>query len=541
MEEMIEEETTTAAPVVPRGRRRLLSNAFVAGLGALLATEVACGPLRTVKNEAATNGPAVPSAGGGKAAPNSTAIPGTAPGASGSASAKPGAGVSAASAPTADPQMQHLLRRAGFGASPTELAEYQKLGFEGAVDRLVDYDKVDNRALEQRLTGLGINLNNRQEIQRWWLVRMIYTQRPLEEKMTLFWHGLLTSAISKVHFAPIMLTQNDFLRANALGRFPDLLKGITQDPAMMIWLDTDTNKKGHANENYARELMELFSLGVGNYTETDVREAARALTGLTLRGVRILGQVESTFVPRLHDDGSKTLLGHTGNFNADDIVDIIVAEPASAKFITRKLFSFFVYPNPPDDVLAPFVKVYQSNNYSIKELVRALLKSPEFQSPQAYRAVVKSPADLVAGTARLLGIDTDGKGLPALMTRMGQELFNPPNVAGWPGGPAWLSSGTWMTRLNFANLVTALADSPKDPSGPAHDFMTNSATSPGDAADQLADVLLDGQVQPAQRQVLADYLTPPSSGGTIAKKAWLDDRRRGALYLALAMPEYHLA
>jgi len=537
MEEMNLEENPETTPVVPKGRRRLLANAFVAGLGAMLATQVACGP-RQAANVGGPNVNATPVADTPTPGPtprSQTPSVTVAPAAAGIASLFP------LTNPSEDGKFQHLLRRAGFGASPSDLATYRSLGFAGAVDQLVDYDKIDNSALENRLNGLTIDLTKFPEIQRWWLLRMIYTARPLEEKLTLFWHGVLTSAISKVGSAPIMLNQNKYLRANALANFPDLLKGITRDPAMMIWLDTWTNRKGHANENYARELMELFSLGVGNYTETDVRESARAFTGLTLRGNRKLGQVQSFFAPRLHDDGTKTFLGHTGNFAADDIIDIIVPLPASAQFITRKMFDYFVYPNPTDNVLAPFVQTYRSSGYSIKELIRALLKSPEFSSPLAYRAEVKSPAEVVAGTARVLGIQTDGRGLPYLTDRMGQELFNPPNVAGWPGGTTWLSSGTWLARLNFANLVSALADSPRDPSGPAHDVFAGAPTSPTDLVDQLANLLLDGQLQPNQRQVLVDYLTPASGTLASAPRAWLDERRRGALYLALATPEYHLA
>src|SRR5438270_765927 len=197
-----------------------------------------------------------------------------------------------------------------------------------------------------------------------------------------------------------MLNQNNFLRANALGRFPDILKGISRDPAMMIWLDTRSNKKGHANENYARELMELFSLGVGNYTEDDVRESARAFTGWGLQGQPKLGNLAFRFLPGQHDNGPKSFLGQTGNFNGDDIIDIIVRQPASAAFITKKLFSFFAYPNPPSSVLDPLVSAYTASGYSIKALVQAILTSDAFYAPTAYRALVKSPTEYVVGAAR---------------------------------------------------------------------------------------------------------------------------------------------
>lgn len=513
----------------PAGRRGLLRNVAFAGLGALIAADVAACRRAALVPASST----APASGTTAAAAPSGATSATAGGSSASGAATPGASVSGnASGPlTDDLKLRHLLRRAGFGAGPTELATYQKLGLNGTIDRLIEFAGVDNSALESRLQGLNLDLSKRPDIQRWWLLRMIYTARPLEEKLTLFWHGHLTSAISKVGRPLPMVKQNEFLRANALGRFPDLLKGISKDPAMMVWLDVEANRRGHANENYARELMELFSLGLGNYTETDVRESARAFTGWVLTGNRKTGAVQSIFRPRLHDDGSKTFLGQTGNFNGDDVVDIIVKQPASATFISRKLFEFFAYPSPSDAVLQPLVAAYTSSNYSIKALVRAILTSDAFYSPAAYRALVKSPAELVAGTARVLGVETDAKGLPYETTLMGQELFNPPNVAGWHGGSAWLNSGTWFARLNFANsVVTAVTPAlSKRPSGDPVAALLNAA--PSSFVDGLSSLFLDGQIEPPQHQVLLDYLT--------ASPAL--EQRRGAFYLAMALPEFHLA
>jgi uncharacterized protein (DUF1800 family) len=493
-------------------RRRLLAGAAVAGLGALVAVEVA----------------------------KSKGLP-----------------VPAMSEPLADDvKLAHLLRRAGFGASPTEMEQYQQLGLSGTVDRLIDYDKIDNTALENRLKTYNLDPNKRGDIERWWLLRMIYTARPLEEKMTLFWHGLLTSAISKVGRAEPMFVQNQFLRTNALGDFPDILKGISKDPAMMVWLDLETNRKGHANENYARELMELFTMGVGHYTEQDVRESARAFTGWVVRRKRLGPKAfhfESFFAPRLHDDGTKTVLGQTGRFNGDDIVDIIMKQPATAHFITAKLFSYFVYPNPTDDVLQPFVNTFVASKYSIKALVKAILTSDAFYSPRAYRALIKSPAEFVAGTLRMLNAETNAIGLPYLMNQMGQELFNPPNVAGWPGGSAWLTSGTWLARLNFANRVVA-ALGPSSviqqiasirngrPVSPNHvPVPTAGAKTPTEIVDHLLRQLLDGQINAAQRQVLVDHVAAHGTANKVIAMPWLDQGHRDALYLTLAMPEFHLA
>lgn len=432
-------------------------------------------------------------------------------------------------------KLRHLLRRAGFGANPTELADYRKLGLQGTVDRLLNYDQVDNTDLEDRLKKLNLNMLQRPEIQRWWLLRMAYTARPLEEKMTLFWHGLLTSSFSKARLPNLMRDQNEFFRKNALGRFPDILQGISRDPAMMLWLDLNQNLKSHPNENYARELMELFSLGIGNYTEQDVREAARAYTGWSYRP--LLG---FTFNSNQHDAGSKTFLGQTGNFDGDNVVDVIMRQPASPRFIAGKLFSFFAYPNPSAEVLGPLVDAYKGNDLSIKALVRAILTSDEFYSAKAYRAIVKSPIEFVAGTLRTLGIDNDGKQLAPAAISMGQEPFNPPNVAGWPGGRTWLASGTWLARVNFANRLAAAIPEANRPEAGALAGAA-SATAPADAVDKLLDLFLDGQSSPDGRQALIDYITPPGGGSLAgADKSWVEERRRGLAYLVLASPEYQL-
>ncbi|HVB96600.1 MAG TPA: DUF1800 domain-containing protein [Chloroflexota bacterium] len=493
------EDNASTRPRLTTGRRNVLVTAAVAGIGALIASQVA-----------------------------SSARTSTAP-------------------LTDDVKLQHLLRRTGFGASASELDQYRKLGLNGTVERLLNYETVDNSALETRLNRANFDLSKPLPLEMWWLLRMAYTARPFEEKLTLFWHGLLTSAISKVGRAELMFQQNQFFRQNAMGRFPDILKGVSRDPAMMIWLDLNSNRKGHPNENYARELMELFSLGVGNYSEQDVRESARAFTGWTLRAQRFF------YDKRFHDDGQKTFLAHTGNFNGNDIIDIIVQQPASAKFITNKLFSFFVYPNPTDQVLQPFVQTYVTSSYSIKALVQKLLTSDEFYSPRAYRALIKSPTEYLVGIIRGLGLEADGVGLPQVMNLMGQMLFNPPNVAGWPGGPAWLTTGTWLARLNTANRVTTAltgaAPNPfarPNPKAPIQPFDVSSffkgVTAPAQAVDHVLGLLVDGNVDPAQRQVLIDYVTPPNGTSLAnANRVWLAERARGLFYLTLALPEFHLS
>ncbi len=247
-------------------------------------------------------------------------------------------------------RVSHLLRRAGFGASRDEHDHYQTIGLKATIDELVNYTQVDDSAAVSMAAALPIDDVNRGNLPLWWLIRMANTKRPLQEKMTLFWHSLLTSQTSVVKDLDLMVRQNEFYRTNAMASFPEILKGISMDPAMMLYLDVNGSQRQAPNENYARELMELFSLGIGNYSEQDIRESARAFTGWTVPRNRTedtrFSYAEPVFRPERFDPGSKTFLGRTGNFRPDDIVDIIVDQPASAKFITSKLFALLRLPKP---------------------------------------------------------------------------------------------------------------------------------------------------------------------------------------------------
>lgn len=383
----------------------------------------------------------------------------------------------------------HLLRRAGFGGTPEQAAHLLRLGRDAAVDLLVDYDRTPQEdpgypldafvATPPRGVFAGLNESQRQELKRvilavgvananavreWWLRRMVITARPLEEKMTLFWHGHFTSGLREVKSPQLLYRQNEFLRANALGNFKALVKGISRDPAMLIYLDNASNVKNQPNENYARELMELFTLGEGNYTEQDVREAARAFTGWTIRfrgGKRVRaagdGAQQDVFMVRRdqHDDGAKTFLGHTGNFDGDDVIDIIFEQPAISRFLARKLWTFFVEPNPEAQAIEAFAEVIRRNQFDLKESMRTLFRSDAFYSPRARFALVKSPTELVVGTFRLLEVPPGNlRGAAQAMTQMGQELLQPPNVRGWVGGRSWINTSTLFARYNaVAGLV----------------------------------------------------------------------------------------
>jgi uncharacterized protein (DUF1800 family) len=390
---------------------------------------------------------------------------------------------------------------------------------------------------------------------------MAVTKRPLQEKMTFFWHGLLTSQISVVRDQDAMLTQIDFYRKHALDRFPDILKGVSKDPAMMVYLNVDNSARAAPNENYARELMELFALGVGNFSEKDVREAARAFTGWQIprdRGPNP-GQFElkePVLRPQRFDSGQKTFFGKTGNFGPDDIVDIIVEQPASAKYIVKRLFSFFVYPDPSDADLKPFIDAYMSNGKSIRSVVEAMFKSDVFYSPRAYRAIVKSPVEFAVGAIKAVNGQqrvaelTAGGGQPRLggvVGVMGQALYEPPNVAGWPGNAAWLNASTMFARLNFVNAITGGGPQQQGQQRPRPNAPANAAPAPttaapngfetGTTAQALAHFLplaLDDNVSPETRQVLLDY-----AGGPDVQVS--PEQLRGIVYLILGSPQFHLS
>src|SRR5438270_6924556 len=447
-------------------------------------------------------------------------------------------------------QTGHLLRRAGFGASSGDLATYRSLSYSGAVDRLLNYSQISDDDTENRLKALNLNLGNPIDQQRWWLLRMAWTQRPLLEKMTLFWHGVLTTSFHKVGgpkaYGRIML-QNQFLRDYAFDTYDTILLGITSDPAMLFYLDLTKSTKKAPNENYARELMELFTLGLGHYTQQDVYEAAAALTGWHVKGLT------SRYLPRDHNDLTKTFLGQTGNFDYKDVVRILANHPATPWFICRKLFTFFVYENPTSDDLRPLVDTYVQSGHNMGQVMRTLLLSPQFSSTKAYRSRVKSPVEYIAGAYRALNVQGSGDGLPNISLLMGQTLFDPPNVAGWPGdkvSAAWLNGGTWMTRLNYIDLLLSRGTftgrkslSPIDLQGIVD---ANNIGSPEHFVDYFTSFLLDGVVDKERRAQYIDFFTTKDTSRGNAHitlkngQSYPLNRVRGTLYLIMASPEYQL-
>jgi uncharacterized protein (DUF1800 family) len=440
---------------------------------------------------------------------------------------------------TARSQVAHLLRRAGFGATEAELDRYAQLGFGGALDRLLNPEQVDDSATDQLLAPLTGDLGDPKKIEPakfWWFNRMLYTQRPLQEKMTLFWHNHFATANSKVNNAVLMLQQIQLFRDNGLGNFETLLQEVTRDPATLIWLDNRLNRKAAPNENYAREVQELFTVGIGNYTEQDIHEAARAFTGHTLD--RNLGYV---FNKAQHDSGMKTFQGQTGNFDADDILAILVRNPATARFITTKLFTYFVNDSPGSSTIDRLAGTFTNSNFDIRSVLRDLFSGPEFLSPQAFHGQVKQPVDFVTGSLKSLNVQNVGPDVTQVLRRMGQDLLNPPDVSGWKGGTAWINSSTLFERFNWGNRLSMGRDSGKPyfadvPS----QVQAHNVSSPDGLVDYYLELLVDGDVTPEARQALVDYL---NASGPLAvnDSGALDSKARGLVHLALAAPTYQLA
>ena len=362
--------------------------------------------------------------------------------------------------------LAHLFRRAGFGATRAELEEYAERGYEQAVEDLVNPERCPD--LDEDIISRYIDGENYTIWTGTWVYRMVATRRPLVEKMALFWHHVFATGYGKVEHPPSMVGQIQMFRREGLGDFRNLLVELSRDPAMIFWLDNNENRNGEPNENYGRELLELFSMGVGNYTEDDIKNASRAFTGWTFTQpipIYPQGHYPSKFVfkPEEHDYGPKTFLGHTGDFDGEDIIDIIVKQEATARFISRHLYNYFVADEPQvpawsveppqdPDAIDTLVAAYFEKDGDIRHIMRTMFNS-DFFKRATYRKV-KSPAELVAGVLKLGGTLTFPKpGFPSYVQAaglMGQQLLNPPTVEGWHTGKEWIDGGTLNERINFA-------------------------------------------------------------------------------------------
>jgi hypothetical protein len=472
------------------------------------------------------------------------------------------------------PRAAHLLNRAGFGGKPEEISQVLELGPQRAVDWLLDFpdagvdeesqhDVPDlssiegypktfaerrklfmNKSPEERQMLLQkLMMQNREALAMtigWWVKRMAYGPYPLQEKLTLFWHGHFTTSAKDERSAWLMWQQNEVLRANAAGNFGRFVKAISRDPAMLDYLNNSQNRKAHPNENYARELMELFTLGIGHYTEKDIKEAARALTGWAHDG--------DDFIFRAfdHDTGQKSFLGKRGNFDGDDVIDIVLQQPACAPYIARRMLTFFVTEEPDDAVCQSLGAVLRDAKYELRPVIRTMFTSKLFYSSEVVASQIKSPVQLLAGTIRLLDLDVpDARLMYGAMDQMGQVPMMPPNVKGWPGGRAWINTSTLFVRYNTAvQLAGGGGGLSGDGSGRKYvGRMRGRAGSPqfkpkdlGDSRTEIVDawlqLLIQRPVPEDRRQVLVESVprNQPDS----------EDSVKHLVQLIVSMPEYQL-
>ena len=375
--------------------------------------------------------------------------------------------------------MAHLMRRTGFGATWDKLPDLVAQGYEETVEELLNPDHkapADEFLLYRYHPTTEIPGGNSAQGQANWLFHMINTERPLEEKMALFWHHVFATGNNKVDNCDMLLDQIDMFRQHGMGNYRDLLVGLARDPAMIFWLDNNENHKRAPNENWGRELLELFSMGVGNYTETDVFEASRAFTGWTIAPKmprypygRFPWKFE--FRPEDHDYTEKTFLGYTGNFDGEDIIDIVLQQPACPRFIARHLYNFFVADEPQvpawqieeprdPDAIDTIANALVESGFEIKPVLRTLFNSDFFKSEAVRFKKTKSPIEVVVGTVNLIKeFKGPTPGLEAGLSRypgyMGQDILDPPSVEGWHTGKEWINSGSLVTRINFvSDLVT---------------------------------------------------------------------------------------
>ena len=436
--------------------------------------------------------------------------------------------------PWSEAHVRRLFWRAGFGATPAEAARWAQAGQDATVKYLLRGPKGLAGSAPMRLDPLD-KWSHRA---LWWLDRMVRTRRPLEEKLTLFWSDHFATAGQDT---PLMLAQNRMLRAHALGSFRGLLGAVTRDPAMQLFLSLADSTKDAPNENYARELMELFTLG-GGYTERDIREAARALTGF--RTTWRNGDLQRiAFDPKLHDAGVKRIFGHRGRFGPDGVLDLVVAHPRHAPFLTRKLWDFFVTEPPDRATQRALVRVYRQSGHRIAPVAERILRHPALYARLDAPDMVKCPLVYVAGTLRTAGAGVTIEDYSWLLDQMGQLPFDPPSVAGWDWGTAWLTSQTLHSGVRFANALLSWNDHPplEVPDG---------SGDPALSADQQVDRALDALGRPwisdGTRRVLTDLaagffadLVKPWQQGQ-PKRDRADMLQRALRHLILSGPDAHL-
>jgi uncharacterized protein DUF1800 len=477
----------------------------------------------------------------------------------------------------------HLLSRAGFGGSPQEISDLHKMGLDAAVSYLVDYDQIPDpeprpdwaypdpelvqmeQSFYQSLKNADQETKNKlngekqqerdakvTELRFWWLRRMALGPRPFQEKMTLFWHGHFATGYDKVREPYLLWLQNETFRRNALAPFGQLLTAVARDPAMLYYLDGAASRKQHPNENFAREVMELFTLGEGHYTEQDIQQAAKAYTGWGI------GKDHQSYEyhPKDHDDGPKTVFGQTGNFTGEQVLGMIVAKTECAQFIAAKIWRFFVQDEPPPAVVDGLAAEFRAHNLDLKHLMNVIFHSSEFYDPAVIRGQIKSPVQwLVQSTHQLEApLPTEPMSLQMLVV-LGQELFQPPNVKGWPGGITWITTNSLFDRYNFAaelvegksvrmpsleggmhSILGRLGEPDAlfeiDPANVKTLFTDVELSTPGQFLDTLQSRFLNGTLQPQRLAPLETFLQN--------RLPIAEEDIRQCVRLIMSTPEYQL-
>lgn len=451
---------------------------------------------------------------------------------------------------------RHLLFRAGFGGPPEEVARLHEMGLHAAVDHLVDYHQhpdmlprfdafpnLRDAPYERRLneaqraelsqSRVSFRWNQHHQLRQWWLRRMVETPRPLQEKLALFWHGHFACSYLPAEDSFAMWQQNELFRLRAAGNYGALLRSLIHDPAMLRYLNNHVNFRGAANEDLGREIMELFSMGEGRgYSEQDVAQAARALSGYNFE----YHDGTFKFLASRHDTEEKTLFGRKGRFGGDELVDLILQQEPTARHITTKLFRYFVHEDPTSETIDRLAHVLRSHQYELRPLLKNLFLSEEFYSDRAMGNHIKNPVELLVGTCRILGLTQINYGnMDSATTSMGLRLFEPPNVAGWKGGRAWIDANTVLLRYNAVAALVEQADL----------VAKLQAAGPKETAavvDYFARAFLAVPLSEPKRQDLIEFLgqLPPPDQWAAQRNA-LNERLRAMLVAMLSQPEFQVA
>lgn len=432
-------------------------------------------------------------------------------------------------------QVGHLYRRAAFGATYDELQAGLVDGPKKAIDKLLQGGP-DGPAFPDSIKRGNVGAH----LPAWWLKRLLETKHPLKEKLTLFWHNHFATSNAKVNNAGFMIGLYELMYKHSLGNYAELLRDISRDPAMLVWLDGATSPKAVPNENYAREIMELFSLGIGHYTEQDIRQAARAFTGWRVRDGK------AVFESNEYDAGEKTVLGKSGKFRDTDIVKLCLDQEACPMFIAGKLYRYLVSESEPPapELLKPLAEQFRAGGFDFGKLVATVLRSNLFFSDHAYRQRVKSPVDFAVGTVHALEGNVSALALAQSLEDLGQRLFYPPSVKGWDGGPAWLNGQTLLSRQNLMLALTSTEDDRYrrrcDPATVVRKYAKNGDTS---AVGFLLTLLLQDDVPADTHGRLNDYLRAARSRKWPAyrpESERADQPIRAVCHLVLTLPEYQL-